>query len=71
MMEAMMTVFGAAFGEGSAYTEARPRPEYLERLLGSETFIALCAMEKGEVVGGLSAHKLPKFERERNETYVY
>jgi aminoglycoside 3-N-acetyltransferase I len=71
LMEAMMTMFGEAFGEVETYTEARPRPDYLTRLLGSDHFIALAALENGNVVGGLAAYELQKFERERSEIYIY
>ena len=71
LMEAMMTMFGAAFEEAEIYTAARPSPGYLQRLLGSQYFIALAAMKGGAVVGGLAAYDLQKFERERSEIYIY
>lgn len=70
-MEAMLMTFGEAFDEVETYTGARPSAAYLERLLGSDTFIALAALKSGEVVGGLVAYELPKFEQERSEIYVY
>jgi aminoglycoside 3-N-acetyltransferase I len=71
LMEAMMTMFGAAFGEADTYTGARPSADYLQRLLGSDHFIALAAVKDGNVVGGLAAYELQKFERERSEVYIY
>lgn len=71
LMEAMMTVFGGAFDEMETYTNARPSADYLKRLLGSEHFIALAALEEIEVVGGLAAYELVKFEQERSEVYIY
>jgi aminoglycoside 3-N-acetyltransferase I len=71
VMQAMMTMFGEAFGEVGTYTEARPSTDYLQRLLGSEHFIALAALRGSEVVGGLAAYELRKFERERSEIYIY
>lgn len=44
---------------------------YLERLLGRDTFIALAALEDDQVVGGVAAYVLPKFEQERSEIYIY
>jgi aminoglycoside 3-N-acetyltransferase I len=70
-MEAMMTTFGETFEEMETYTGVRPSTGYLERLLGSEHFIALTALKDGNVVGGLAAYELQKFERERSEIYIY
>jgi aminoglycoside 3-N-acetyltransferase I len=71
LMEAMMTMFGAAFVEADTYTGARPSADYLQRLLDSDHFIALAAVKDGNVVGGLAAYELQKFERERSEIYIY
>ena len=70
-MEAMSTTFAEAFDELSTYTGARPSAAYLARLLGSDQFIALAALKDSEVVGGLAAYELVKFERERSEIYIY
>lgn len=70
-MHALLDVFGDAFDERDTYGAARPRPEYLEALLGSDTFVALAATSGDEVVGGLAAYELKKFERERSEFYIY
>jgi aminoglycoside 3-N-acetyltransferase I len=71
LMEAMLTMFGEAFGEAETYKRTRPRAAYLERLLGSDSFIALAALKGGEVVGGIAAYELHKFEQERSEIYIY
>lgn len=71
LMEAMTTLFGEVFGEEETYCGARPSPPYLERLLGSGHFIALAALAGRDVVGGLAAYELPKFEQERSEIYIY
>ena len=71
MMEAMLTTFGEAFGEVETYSAARPSSAYLERLLGSDTFIAIAALKSGKVVGGIAAYELRKFEQERSEIYIY
>ena len=70
-MEAMNTMFGQVFDEVDTYTAKRPRPPYLERLLGSSQFIALAAIRDDAVVGGLAAYQLQKFEQERSEIYIY
>ncbi len=71
LMHDMSTMFGKAFDEIEAYTGVRPGKAYLERLLGSEHFIALAALKDGEVVGGLIAYVFVKFEQERSEIYIY
>jgi aminoglycoside 3-N-acetyltransferase I len=71
LMEAMSKTFGDAFDEVETYSGARPTPEYLARLLGSECFIALAALKSGQVVGGIAAYELRKFEQERSEIYIY
>lgn len=71
LMRAMLGMFGTAFGDLETYTGAQPDTAYLERLLGSETFIALAAVNGDDVVGGLAAYVLPKFEQQRSEIYIY
>ena len=71
LMEGMSAMFGQAFGEPDTYGGARPSAAYLHRLLGGESFIALAALQGGDVVGGLAAYELRKFEQERGEIYIY
>ena len=71
LMEGMSAMFGQAFNEPETYDGARPSEAYLRRLLGSDSFIAVAALQDGEVVGGLAAYELRKFERERSEIYIY
>jgi aminoglycoside 3-N-acetyltransferase I len=71
LMEALLTMFGEAFNEIETYAGARPGAAYLERLLGREHFIALTAIKGDEVVGGIAAYELHKFEQARSEIYIY
>jgi aminoglycoside 3-N-acetyltransferase I len=71
LMSGLLTMFGQAFDDAASYDAKRPSPGYLRTLLGSDAFIALAAVERGEVVGGLAAYVLPKFEQERSEIYLY
>jgi aminoglycoside 3-N-acetyltransferase I len=43
----------------------------LARPVTGADFIALVAIRGGDVVGGLAAYVLRKFEQERNEVYIY
>lgn len=70
-MDAMLRVFGEAFEEVETYGKARPGRAYMDRLLGSDYFIALVALKGDEVVGGIAAYELHKFEQERSEIYIY
>lgn len=67
----LLDVFSEAFEDPDTYDRARPGPDYLRRLLGSETFIALAAVQGDEVVGGLAAYELHKIEQARSEIYIY
>lgn len=71
MMRAVLAMFGTAFEDQETYLGAQPGTTYLERLLGSDTFIALAALKDDEVVGAIAAYVLPKFEQERSEIYIY
>lgn len=45
--------------------------EYLRRLLGSESFWAIAALDGAEVVGGLTAHTLPMTRSPSAEVFIY
>jgi aminoglycoside 3-N-acetyltransferase I len=64
-------VFGEAFGEPDTYGAQPPSDEYLRTLLAKDHVIALVALNNGDVVGGLVAYMLDKFERARREVYIY
>lgn len=71
MMRALLRTFGEAFEDEHTYEAHQPSDGYLRRLLGDETFIALVALKRGVVVGGMAAYELRKFEQERSEIYIY
>jgi aminoglycoside 3-N-acetyltransferase I len=70
-MDALLSVFGEAFDDEQTYRAHRPRPSYLRQLLASDYFLALAAFEGSQVIGGLAAYELKKFEQERSEIYIY
>jgi aminoglycoside 3-N-acetyltransferase I len=71
LMQALLATFGGAFEDEATYIANPPGADYLRRLLGSDSFIALTALKSDEVVGGLAAYELRKFEQERSEIYIY
>ena len=71
VMRRMLVMFGKAFEDEQAYGEAPPSDDYLQDLLSSRTFIALVAQKGEDVVGGIAAYVLPKFEQQRSEIYIY
>jgi ribosomal protein S18 acetylase RimI-like enzyme len=70
-MRALLDMFGRAFEQPDTYSAHQPTDDYLRRLLGSDTFIAVAGFAEGAVVGGLTAYVLPKFEQARTEMYIY
>jgi aminoglycoside 3-N-acetyltransferase I len=71
LMKALLATFGEAFDEVETYVGKQPGAGYLQQLLSSDNFIALTALKNGEVVGGIAAYELKKFEQERSEIYIY
>jgi aminoglycoside 3-N-acetyltransferase I len=71
LLKDLLKVFGEAFNEVDTYQGAVPSDDYLRTLLAKPHFIVLVAMSDDEVVGGLAAYELEKFERDRREIYIY
>jgi aminoglycoside 3-N-acetyltransferase I len=71
LMKALLVTFGEAFDEVETYAGNQPSADYLQQLLGGDYFIALAALKNDEVVGGIAAYELKKFEQERSEIYIY
>jgi aminoglycoside 3-N-acetyltransferase I len=70
-MKGLLRMFGNAFNEVDTYQSRVPSDAYMQNLLRAPHFIALAALDVDEVVGGLVAYQLDKFEQERSEIYVY
>jgi aminoglycoside 3-N-acetyltransferase I len=68
---AMLTLFGREFEDEATYTSKQPDDRYLQRLLNSDTFVAIVAQVGTRVIGGLAGYVLPKFEQARSELYIY
>lgn len=67
----LLLVFGVAFDDISTYQANVPDDAYLTGLLEAPHFIAVAALAGHEVVGGLAAYVLDKFEQNRREIYIY
>jgi aminoglycoside 3-N-acetyltransferase I len=70
-LKQLLRVFGEAFGDIDTYQGAVPSDHYLSRLMAKPHFIAVAALAGDEVVGGLAAYELDKFEQDRREIYIY
>lgn len=64
-------VFGDAFADCETYGADPPQDTYLEGLLAKEHVVVLVALAGEDVLGGLVAYQLDKFERARRELYIY
>jgi len=71
LLKGLLRVFGEAFGEMDTYQQSVPDDAYLTELLSKQHFIAVVATNGNEVVGGLAAYELDKFEQDRREIYIY
>ena len=71
LMLKLNTLFADAFDDPDTYTSEVPSHCYLEGLLAKEHVIALVALADQNVLGGLVAYELDKFERMRREFYIY
>jgi len=70
-LRALNVLFGVAFAEPETYGAQPPDDAYLQDLLQKRHVIILVALADAEVVGGLVAYQLEKFERARSEIYIY
>jgi aminoglycoside 3-N-acetyltransferase I len=70
-LRSLLRVFGEAFDDVPTYQNAVPGNTYLLNLLGKPHFIVIVALQGSQVVGGLAAYELDKFEQERREIYIY
>ena len=71
LMRRLNKLFGEAFAEPETYGAESPSDGYLRDLLGKQHVVALVALVDEDVVGGLVAYELEKFEQDRREFYIY
>ncbi|MGO4385686.1 GNAT family N-acetyltransferase [Specibacter sp. RAF43] len=63
----MFAMMAAVFGEGSEPLS----DEYVNRLLGRDSFWAFAAFDGADIVGGLTAHTLPMTRSPSSEVFIY
>lgn len=71
LFHSLNAMFGKAFDDPESYGAAAPSDAYLETLLAKQHVIPIVALSEGEVIGGLVAYQLDKFEQARSEIYIY
>jgi aminoglycoside 3-N-acetyltransferase I len=71
LFRGLNAMFAKAFDDAEHYASAPPTDAYLEALLARDHIIPLVALSDGDVIGGLVAYELDKFEQQRREIYIY
>lgn len=71
LLRRLNALFGEAFEDSDTYEAEPPSDAYLAGLLAKEHIVVLVALAGEEMVGGLVAYELEKFERARREFYIY
>lgn len=67
----LMELFATEFDENNTYQGAQPSDAYVRNLLVNEDMVFLVDIRDSEVIGGLVAYVLRKFEQVRSEVYIY
>ena len=71
-MRGLLALYAEAFEMPGEYLDNQPEDDWLGHLLGRPDFICLIAeQENGQIIGGLSAYSLQKFEQPRQEILIY
>lgn len=71
LMRQLNSLFATEFNDEASFTERMPCAAYLESLLADPMIIPLVAVDQAQVIGGLVAYELRKFEQPRSEIYIY
>jgi len=71
LLRNLNALFAVAFDDPDSYCAEPPSDAYLEGFLAKEHVAAVVALLDGEVIGGLVAYELEKFEKARREYYIY
>ena len=70
-MRQLLALFADVFEEPDTYLSRQPDDDYLRARLADPSFVTMVAREGSQVVGGLVAYELRKFEQPRSEVYIY
>lgn len=70
-MEELNAMFAIAFEDEEHYAHHLPSKEHLAHFLSNQNHVVCVALAGDDVVGGLVAYVLEKFEQERSEVYIY
>jgi aminoglycoside 3-N-acetyltransferase I len=70
-MQALNGLFAEVFEDPESYASAPPSASYLQQLLSNDLNFALVALKGSNIIGGLFAYQLQKFEQARSEIYIY
>ena len=71
LLRKLNALFGEAFDDPDTYRGEPPDDTYAAQLLAKEHIVVLAGLAGEEVLGGLVAYELDKFERARRELYIY
>ena len=71
LLQELNTLFGRVFEDPESYCAKQPSTAHLQGLLAQEHVVVLVALAGEEIVGGLVAYELAKFEQARSEFYIY
>jgi aminoglycoside 3-N-acetyltransferase I len=71
LLRKLNALFADAFSDPETYGAEPPADAYLQGLLAKDHIVALVALAGEDVLGGLVAYELDKFERARREMYIY
>jgi len=71
IMRRLNALFADVFEDRESYAAHPPEDEWLTGLLARDHAIALTARRGDDLLGGLFAYELEKFEQARREIYIY
>lgn len=71
LLRKLNALFSEAFDAPEHYAARPPDDAWLEELLEKQHVIVLVALSGEEMLGGLVAYELDKFEQARREIYIY
>jgi len=71
LLRKLNALFAEAFADPNTYGMEPPSDAYIKGLLAKEHVVVLVAISGEDVIGGLAAYELDKFERMRREVYIY